>query len=122
MGCALYVSAICLRLAERVVLVMVVERLEPSVEIMDSRWALKVRERLVGYVGCRLGSRWSLRLAFQVGGDMGEGSREARIASVKTRTFGYAPLVPEKSARKKTVLSTIETDMVLVITAPEVKK
>jgi len=80
------VSAICLRLAGRVVLVMVVEWLESSVESVDSRWALKVRERLVGYVGCRLGSRWSLRLVVQVDGELGEGSREARIAPGKATT------------------------------------
>ena len=87
-GFDLYVSAICLLLAVREVLVMVVERLEPSDESMDSRWALKVRERLDGYVGCRLESRWSLRLAFHVGGGMGESSREARIASGKATTLG----------------------------------
>ena len=75
MGCDLYASAICLRLVGRVVLVMVVERLGPSVESMDSRWALKVRERLVGYAGCRLGSRWNLRLVVQVDEELGEGSR-----------------------------------------------
>ena len=69
-------------------LVMVLKRIEPSVESIESRGAMKARERLVGYVGCRLGSRWSLRLAFQVGGDMGEGSREARIASGKATTQG----------------------------------
>ena len=67
---------------------MVVVRLLPSVESMDSRWALKVRERLVGYVGCRLGSKWVLRLVFQVGGELGEGSREARIAFGKATTPG----------------------------------
>ena len=87
-GFDMYVSAICLSLAGRVVLVMVVVRLGPSVESMESRWALKVRERLVGYVGCRLGSRWVLRLAFQVSGELGEGSREARIASGKATTPG----------------------------------
>ena len=89
MGCDLYVSVIyCLRLAGRVVLIVVGERLEPYVESMGSRWALKVRQRLVGYVGCRLGSRWSLRLVVQVDGELGEGSREARIASWKATTPG----------------------------------
>ena len=87
-GFDLYESAICLRLAGRVVFVMVVERCEPFVDSMDSRRALKVRERLAGYVGCRLESRWSLRVAFKVGGDMGEGSREARMASRKATILG----------------------------------
>jgi hypothetical protein len=67
---------------------MVVARVLPSVESMDSRWAMKVRERMVGYLGCRLGSKWVLRLVFQVGGGLGEGSREARIAYGKATTPG----------------------------------
>jgi hypothetical protein len=67
---------------------MEVVRLEPSVESMDSRWALKVRERLVGYVGCWLVSRWVLKLVFQEGGELREGSREERMASGKATTPG----------------------------------
>ncbi len=84
----MYVSAICLRLAGRVVWVMVVARLVPFAESMDSRWALKVRVRLVGYVGCRLESMWVLRLAFQGNGELGVGSRAARIASENATTSG----------------------------------
>ncbi len=87
-GFDLYESAICLRLDGRVELVMVVDRWEPSMDSMDSLWALKVRERLVGYVGWRLRSRWSLRVVFHVGGDLGEGSSEARIVSGKATTPG----------------------------------
>jgi hypothetical protein len=50
----MYVRAICWRLARRVVLDMVIERLEPAEESMDSRWALKARD--IGWVcGLKVG-------------------------------------------------------------------
>ena len=50
-GCDLWVRAICLGLAMRVELGMDIGRLGPVVERMESRWALKARVRIVGYVG-----------------------------------------------------------------------
>ena len=87
-GCDLWMRAICLLLALRVLLDIVADWLGPYVESMDTRWALKVRERLVGHVGWRLGSEWSLRLAFHVVGDLGVGSGDARMASGKETTPG----------------------------------
>jgi hypothetical protein len=59
-----------------------------TIERIYSRWALKVRVRLVEYVSRRLGSECIIRLEFQVGGDSAMGSSEASMALRKEMTPG----------------------------------
>ena len=53
---------------------------------MESWFALKVRVRLVGYVGVKVGSDLSLKVKFQLVGDRVAGSRDARMESGKEMT------------------------------------
>jgi hypothetical protein len=84
---------------------------------MDSRWALKARVGLVGYMGQRLRSEWSFRIKSKVGEDLAVGSSEAIVASEMETCPGKVLLVPEKRARMKTVMFAMKTRRVLVLTA-----
>jgi len=55
---------------------------------MESRCALKARVRLVGYVGGEVGSDLSLKVIFQLAGDRGLCSRDARMESRRKTTHG----------------------------------
>ena len=60
----------------------------PAVERTESPCALKVSVRLVRYVGGVIGSDLSLNVMFQLVGERGVGSREARMESGKETTPG----------------------------------
>ena len=53
-------------------------------------------------MGGEVGSDLNLKVIFQLVGDRGVGSRDARMESGNETTPGKAPLVPENSARRKT--------------------
>ena len=75
-------SAISRRLVGRQVLSNGAIQVDPpAVESTESRCALKVSVRLVGYVGGEIGSDLSLKVPFQLVGERGVGSREARMES-----------------------------------------
>jgi hypothetical protein len=94
----------------------------PAGESTESRCALKVSVRLVGCVGGDIGFDLSLKVIFQLVGECGVGSSEAKMESGNETTPGYDALVPENSARRKTRLLAMETQRLLVRTAPGVVK